>query len=146
MDNGIQFVANYEDWVAIKKLRIEPQTNPKTIMEFLASLTNGIDAKVEANLRKTVNLDALDAVLQGINPGKSEEEIAAAIKELNTRAVSQKINEITSLPQLQANEKKELQGFCRAYAARKILKKAGVEVDYSEIEIPGMKRLKKTKT
>lgn len=146
MEKSIQFVANYDDWVSIKKLKIESQTGPKTIMEFLASLINGIDAKIEANLRKTVKLDALDAKLNEINPGKSEGEIAAAIKELNTRAVSQAINEITDLPHLQANEKKELQGFCRVYAARKILKKAGVEVDYSGINIPGMKRLKKTKT
>jgi len=57
----IQFVANYDDWVAIKKLKIEPSMDPKTIMEFLASLTISVDRKVEENLGKMVDLKKLDA-------------------------------------------------------------------------------------
>ncbi len=145
MDKSIQFVASYDDWVSVKKLKIEEKTDPKTIMEFLASLGTGINAKVEGNLKKAVRLEKLDAAINGIKAGKTEEEIAAALKELNTRAISQVIKEITDLPQFQANEKKELEGFCRAYAARQTLKKCGVVVDYSEVEIPGMKKHKKTK-
>lgn len=143
MEKSIQFVANYGDWVSVKKLAIGEKTDPRTIMEFLASLGTGIDARVEANLKKTLELEKLDAAINSISTGKSEEEIASALRELNTRAVSQAINETTELPGLQANEKKELQDFCRVYAAKKILKKCGLTIDYSEIKIPGMKRLKK---
>lgn len=140
----ISFIANYEDWVSIKKLKVEPATTPKTVMEFLASLTTSVDRKVEGNLRKIVALDKLDKAIDEL--GLAKKDYAAAIEGLNSRAVNSVIKEITEIETLQKNEKKEIADFCRAYAARKILKQIGVMVDYSEIEIPGMKRLQKTKT
>lgn len=140
----IQFIANYDDWVAIKKLKIEPGMDPKTVIEFLASLTISVDRKVEENLGKIVDLKKLDAVIAQIPPGKSEEEIAGALKEVNTRKVSAAVNEITQLEKLQKNEQKELADFCKAYATRKVLKNCNVIVDYSGIEIPGLKRAMKT--
>jgi len=145
MDNTIQFIANYGGWVSIKKLKIEEKTDPRTIAEFLASLGTGIDGKIEANLGKIVDLKKLDSILGEVKTGKSEEEIASVLRELNTRNVSRTIKEITELPEFQANEKKELQGFCKVYAAKKMLKACGLNVDYSGVEIPGMKRLMKKK-
>lgn len=145
MEKYIQFVANYDEWVAVKKLKIEEKTDPRTVMGFLAGLEIGIDGKIESNLGKALKLEKLDAVLDSINTGKTEQEIASALKELNSRPVSQAISEITSLQELQAGEVKELQGFCKVYAAKKILKKCGVNVDYSGIEIPGMKKIMKKK-
>lgn len=140
----IQLIANYDDWVAIKKLKIEPATDPHTVMEFLASLTISVDRKVEDNLGKLVDLKKLDAAIEQVSIGKTEEEIASALKEVNSRKVSAVINEISALEKLQKNEQKELADFCRAYATRKILKKCGGMIDYSEIEIPGLKRAMKT--
>ena len=34
----IQFIANYDDWVSIKKMKITEATGAKTVLEFLASL------------------------------------------------------------------------------------------------------------
>ncbi len=140
----IQFVANYDDWVVIKKLKIEPSMDPKTIMEFLASLTISVDRKIEDNMGKLVDLKKLDSAIEQVSIGKSEEEIAAALKEVNSRKVSAVINEISQLEKLQKNEQKELAGFCKAFAMRKVLKKCGAMIDYSEIEIPGLKRAMKT--
>ena len=139
----IQFIANYDDWVAIKKLKIEPAMDPKTVMEFLASLTISVDRKVEENLSKIVDLKKLDSVIAQVPVGKTEEEIASALKEVNTRKVSVVINEISQLEKLQKNEQKEVADFCRAYATRKILKNCNAQVDYSGIEIPGLKRAMK---
>lgn len=143
MEKSIQFVANYDDWVSVKKLKIEEKTNPKTVMEFLASLGTGIDNKIAFNLGKVVDLKRLDSAIKEVKLGKTEEETAIALKELNSRKVSQAVKEITELPELQANERKELEQFCRVYATRKILSECGLIVDYSRIEIPGMKRLQK---
>ena len=145
MEKIIQFIANYDDWQAIKKLKVEEKTGPKMVMEFLASLGISFDNKIEANLRKTVDLDRLDSVLSEISYGKSEEEIAGALKGLNKRSVTSVIKEITDLPELQKNERKELDQFCRVYAARKALKNCELKVDYSSVDIPGMKRTKKKK-
>lgn len=139
----IQFVANYDDWAAIKKLKIEPATDPRTIAEFLASLTFSVDRKIAENLGKIVDIAKLDAVLALVPIGKTEDEIAATLKELNTRKVSQCINEISAIPKLQKGEQKEVADFLRAYASRKLLKACGVVVDYSQIQIPGLKRAMK---
>ncbi|MFH0954767.1 MAG: DUF2666 family protein [Candidatus Micrarchaeota archaeon] len=140
----IQFVANYDDWAAIKKLKIEPATDPRTIAEFLASMTFSVDRKIAENLGKITDIKKLDAVLDQVQAGKTEDEIAGVLKELNTRKVSQVINEISAIPSLQKGEQKEVADFLRAYASRKLLKACGVVVDYSEIKIPGMKRVMKS--
>ena len=143
MDKSIQFIANYDDWVSIKKLKIEEKTEPKTIMEFLASLGTGIDNKIALNLGKIVDIKKLDSVIKEVKLGKTEEEIASALKELNSRKISSAIKEITGLEKFQANEKKEMEQFCKVYAARKILAECGLMADYSNVDVPGMKRLQK---
>jgi len=143
----IQFIANYQDWVSIKKLKIEEKTDPKMIMEFLASLGTGIDVKVEHNLGKIVELKKLDnAVEEEVEKGKNEAAVSKAIAAVSSRKITQIINEIATNPDWQKNEQKEIQDFCKAYVMRKALKKLGLMIDYSEIEIPGMKRLKKKKS
>lgn len=139
----IQFIANYDDWVAIRKLKIEPSTDPKTILEFLAGLNTSVDSKVEDNLRKLVDLKKVDEAIASLDLTKKD--VAKALEEINSRKVSSAIKEICDLSELQSSEKKELEQFCRVYATRKALKECGLLVDYSSIEIPGMKKLKKTK-
>ncbi|MBN2067002.1 MAG: DUF2666 family protein [Candidatus Diapherotrites archaeon] len=145
MDNTIQFIANYGDWKAIKKLKIEEKTDPRAVMEFLASLGMGLDRKIAENLGKTVELEKLDAALKELPKGKTEQEIASIISEVNSRKVGSAIKEICSKPELQPKEQKELQQFCRVYAMRKALSECGLSVDYSSVDVPGMGRLKKTK-
>ena len=140
----IQFVANYEDWVSIRKLTIEEKTDPKTIMEFLGGLGTSIDSKVEENLRKIVDLDKVDSAITALELGKKD--TAKALEEVNSRKVGSVIKEITeNLEGLSKPEKKELLQFCKVYAMKKVLKQCMIMVDYSEIDIPGMKRLKKKK-
>ncbi len=145
MEKIIQFIANYDEWQAIKKLRVDEKTDPKMVMEFLASLGTSFDAKIEENLRKIVDLGKMDAALDEIQYGKSEEEIANALRTVNSRGVSAAIKEIVQKPELQKNEQRELEQFCRVYAFKKALKNCGLSIDYSSVEIPGMKRLQKRK-
>lgn len=145
MENGIMFVANYGDWKSVKKLTVTEKMDPRTIAEFLASLNTGVDIKVEENLAKLVDLkkvdDFLAEVLEG--KGKSEADIAAVVAALNGAKLGKVLNEICELPELQKGEQKELKEFCRVYAIRKGLIELGVMMDYSQIAIPGMKRLMK---
>jgi hypothetical protein len=142
----IQFVANYDDWVSIKKLKIEQGMDPRTIMEFLASLTMSVDKKVEENLRKLVDLkqvdDAINAVFSG---GKGAAAINEALAAVNSSKVNTAINAISAKEEWQKGEQKEIQDFCKVYAMRVALKKCNLAIDYSGIEIPGMKRVMKTK-
>ncbi len=143
MEGTIQLVANYDDWKAVKKITITDKTLPLTVAEFLASLTNSVDNKIESNLRKIVDLNKVDVAIKELGIGKGD--VAKAIEEVNSRKVNKVINEITQIDDFQKNVQKELAGFCKAYAMRKALKECEIIVDYSEVEIPGMNRLKKTK-
>jgi microcompartment protein CcmK/EutM len=144
MEGSIQFVANYDDWKAVRKQAITEKTDPLVVMEFLAGLTNSVDAKVESNLKKILALDKLDAAINSL--GLAKGDAAKAMEEINSRSISKVINEITALEKYQKNQQKELADFCKVYATRKCLKACGLMVDYTQIEIPGMGRLKKTKT
>ncbi len=143
MEGTIQFIANYDDWKAIKKQTITEKTDPLTVAEFLAGLTKSVDAKVEFNLKKIVALEKLDAAIDAL--GLAKGDAVKAMEEINSRSISKVINEISEVERLQKNQRKEVADFCRAYATRKCLKACGLMVDYSQIEIPGMGRLKKTK-
>ncbi len=141
MEGSIQLIANYSDWKAIKKQTITEKTDPLTVAEFLASLTTSVDRKVEENLRKKVALDKLDAAIAQL--GLMKGDAVKALEEINSRSISKVINEISQVPQLQKNQQKEVADFCRAYSIKKVLKACGLLIDYSQIEIPGMGRLKK---
>lgn len=145
MEKFVRFVANYDDWQIIKKLKVDEKTGPKMVMEFITSLGMSFDAKIEENLRKVVDLDKVDKALGEIEGGKTEEEIARALKAVNKRNISVIIKEITQNPELQKNEQKELQQFCKIYALKKVLQNCGLSVEYSSVDIPGMKRMKKKK-
>lgn len=141
MEGSIQFVANYDGWKAVKKQTVTEKTDPLTVMEFLAGLTNSVDNKVEFNLSKKVDLPKLDAAIQTL--GLAKGDAVKALEEINSRTISKVINEISQIPTLQKNQQKEVADFLRTYATRKCLKACGLMVDYSQIEIPGMGRLKK---
>ena len=146
MDQQIQFISNYSEWIAIKKLKITEKTNPRTVMEFLAGLTTSLDRKVEDNLRKLVALDKLDNVLnEELSEGKGVANIEKNLAAVSGRKVNSIINEICEIEGMQKNEKKELIDFCKVYAMKKALKEVKLMVDYSEIKIPGMGKSKKKK-
>lgn len=144
----IQFIANYNDWVCIKKMKIIPETEPRAILEFLASLGTSFDKKVEQNLGRVVDIvklnNALDSALMNIS-GKSADELGKVIAAVNGSAINSIIREIVSEKGFEKSVAKELEQFLKAYAIRRALKEAGLGVDYSEIDIPGMKRVKKAK-
>jgi ABC-type dipeptide/oligopeptide/nickel transport system ATPase subunit len=128
----------------VRKQTIIEKTDPLTVMEFLAGLTNSVDGKVESNLKKKVALDKLDKAIEEL--GLVKGDAVKAMEEINSRAVAKVINEISAVEGMQKNQQKELADFLKTYATRKCLKACGLMVDYSQIEIPGMGRLKKTKT
>ncbi|MFH0714330.1 MAG: DUF2666 family protein [Candidatus Diapherotrites archaeon] len=138
----IQLVANYGDWKAVKKLKIEAATDSRTVLQFLASLGISLDNKIEQNLRKTVALEKLDAVLAELPKGKSEAELAEMLSAVSGGKVNKSINEITKEIGVSGKELAELQEFCKVYALKKALKESGLFVDYSAVhlQIPGMKK------
>ncbi len=146
-DEYIQLVANYGEWKAVKKLKIEPATDARTVLQFLASLGISLDNKIEQNLRKSVEIQKLDAVLAELPKGKSEEEISEILKAVSSGKVNKVIAEISKAKEISGKELAELQEFCKVYALKKALKESGLFIDYSAVhlQIPGMKKSKAKK-
>lgn len=147
MEEGIAFVVNMKGWQSVKKLTVTEKMNSRSVIEFLGSLNTGVDLKVEEFLEKIVKLEKVDAFLkeQLQGKGKTEGEIANLLAALKGPKLGKILNEICELPELQKGEQNELKDFCRVYAIKKGVKELGVMIDYSEIDIPGMKRLMKKK-
>jgi len=124
-----------------KKITITDVTEPLVIAEFLASLTFSTDEKIENNLRKVVELNRVDDALKELDLGKGD--TGKAIEEVNSRAVGKIINEIAKLDKFNGPTQKELVGLCKIYATKKALKACGIMVEYSEAELPNLKRVKK---
>ena len=143
MDEGIQLIANYADWKAIKKITITDITEPLVIAEFLASLVYSTDDKIEENLAKAVELSKVDTALAELNLGKGD--AGEAIKEVSTRAISKVINEICKLDKFNGPTQKELIQLCKVYAIKKAMKACGIMTAYHEAEISTLKRAKKAK-
>ena len=102
---------------------------------------------MEDNLGKIVDLAPLKEALSEVTAGKKEADVAKAIAIVASVKVNRVINEITAPLQekFQKNEIKEVQQFCKVYAMRTALDNCGLMIDYSSVEIPGMKRLMKKK-
>ena len=141
----IHFIANYDDWVAIRKLKIDEKTDAFTIMEFLAGLCISVDNKIEQNLGKIVNIEKVKRSLEELEYGKSEQEIAKILREVNSGRVNKVIKEVIKeiSEKYQKNELKEIESFCKIYAFRCALKKCNLAIDYSFAESPTLKRLLK---
>ena len=146
MDKIIQFVANYDDWQAVKKIKVDSDTKPLDIMEFLASLSISFDRKLEENLGKIIDLGQIDSFLAEFGEGKKkEEEVAGMLKALSGPKLGKILNALIDPLGLEKKVTQELKDFTRAYALRKALKDSKIIIDYSGIEIPGMKKAKKKK-
>lgn len=146
MDKIVQFIANYDDWQAVKKIRIDSDTKPLDIMEFIASLSVSFDRKLEENLGKIIDLSKIDSFIAEYGEGKKkEEEIALMLKALSGPKLGKIINELVDSLGLEKKPVQEIKDFAKAYALRKALKDSKITIDYSGIEIPGMKKLKKAK-
>ncbi|MBS3057317.1 MAG: DUF2666 family protein [Candidatus Diapherotrites archaeon] len=145
----IQFIANYDDWVAIRKMKITETTGAKAVLEFLASLGSGFDRKIAQNLGKIIDVVQLDNALNDVlvdSAGKSAEELGKIIALVRGPKINKVISELVGkVPNLESGVQKEIEQFAKAYAMRKALRECGLQVDYSEIEIPGMKKIKRAK-
>lgn len=136
-------MANYSGWVAVKKITVEKNTRPIDIALFLAGLNETFDRKVEDNLRKVMDLKALDAHLEQViaKGKKSSDDVARALAEINSSATNKIVNEMVAGASVVKPEgvtgktlKKEeeaLKELVKVYATKKALNALDLRVNYS---------------
>jgi hypothetical protein len=133
----IQFIANYDDWKCIKKMKITEKSNPLTVLEFLGSYSVSLEKKLEEYLGEIINLESFNKFLKEAPVGKNASAVSKTIRFLQSTALENKISELTSDAQTSS--------FLKIYAVRKLLKASSQFAEFSTVDIPGLKRLLKKK-
>jgi hypothetical protein len=132
----IQFIANTDDWKAIKKLKVEADVPDVDIATFLASVSISFDTKIEQYLKKAVNAKTIDDYIDSITKGtfKSEEDIAKVLKGINAMAAGKAIT--ASLPAgLSPKDTDMYKAILKSYLTKKTLTKIGFCVDYTNLPL-----------
>lgn len=134
----IQFIANYDEWKAIKKLKIDENVPALDITDFLASISISFDKKIEDNLKKICNLKPIEDYIATLVEGKTkkEEDFAKILKGLASPNTGKAITSAMENAQLEPKEKDKLKIYLKIYITKTALSKAGLEIDYTKVPIP----------
>ncbi|MCD6247633.1 MAG: DUF2666 family protein [Candidatus Diapherotrites archaeon] len=134
---GIQFIAKLGDWVSVKKLKVEKATEPREVAEFLISLAMSANRKIEDFLAEEIDFETIKKAIDDIS---SEEPLKVLENATVRRVIRQAIKNRKTLDKKVVKEFEEL---AKVFALRYALKKAGYKIDYSEVETPSLKLVKK---
>ncbi len=136
MEGELQFIANCDEWKAVKKLKIDANVQGINIAEFLASVSISFDSKIENYLKKSINAKTVDEYIDSITKGtfKTEEEISKVLKAINSAQANKTIN--ACIPEeLSPKEKDLLKSFLKTYLTKKALLKINFCVDYTNLPL-----------
>ncbi len=137
----IQFISTYPKWKCIKKYRVTAQTDSRTLAEFMSAYCVSLDQKFEFYLRQFFDMGLIDEQLKkGPAKGASYSEIVVFLNGSELSATLTK-----ALKKNPAANHGIFLHYLRAYAARKALRERGLFVEYSQVDVPGLKRLLKKK-
>jgi len=143
MGEIIQFMANTKDWKAIKKINIDENVKEIDIISFLGSVALTFDVNVETFLAKIVDLKLINKYANDLVSSKikKEEEFAKILKELSSVKLTKFVNSL--LPEdVKNKEKNILKTIIKIVITRKILRNAGLEIDFTNVPVQGNKKKK----
>jgi hypothetical protein len=141
----IQFIANYDAWKCVKKFTTTELTDPKTVCEFFVSYSISLDNRMEKYLAQLMDVGKMKELIVSAPNGKTAQEVPALLQYVASPALVQKCNAIASTSKTEKSSHALLGKIVHAHVVRVILKQNGIPGDYSEVAIPGLKRLMKKK-
>ncbi|MFH0970449.1 MAG: hypothetical protein V1776_03245 [Candidatus Diapherotrites archaeon] len=142
-EGKIQLIANYSGWQCVKKYVVTSQTQPRTFMEFLGSFSVSMEKKLESYLRETADIKKLDSFIANAPKGKTANDLEKLSQFYASDETKNTIREIALAST--AKEKGKIESTLYVYTARKLLEPCKLFCLYSQVEIPGLKRLLKKK-
>ncbi len=145
MGGHIQLIANYPGWKAIKKMTLHEKSGPRTFIEFLGSYSVSMDKKMEQYLGEVVDLKKVDAALAKGPAGKTAADLEKLAFFLGSTQFAHEMDSIVASSKRTGENNEKLGGLVRVYAYRRALEPCKLFVLYSQVEIPGLKRLLKKK-
>lgn len=140
---NIEFIANTDDWKAIKRLKIDEKVPDLDIISFLASVSISFDTQIEKHLRKINDLKPIEEYIDKITKGmgKSEEDLAKVLRGILSPNASKAIN--ACIPgNITPKEKDLLKATLKVYITKKTLAKIGFTIDYTKLPIQINKKRK----
>ncbi len=122
----VDFSAKYKEWVAVKRLRIMPQTKPEEIAYHLAGIRSTIDSKMFRVLG--IDVDSIDERIKQVpKSGKGAPAVSQALTELEKpefkRAIADACSSQVLLP------------FAKTYALNKMINESGTETSLSQLAL-----------
>ncbi len=130
MEDTIQFIAKDNDWIVVKKLKPREQT-PLNILIFLSGIEYSVGGRIEHYLGEVFDMGELNSVIEEVTGKATPENIANAIKTVNTKA-SRIIGKMVEGLDVTKKEKEALKALLKAYTMRRALRRLGLKVDYAE--------------
>lgn len=129
MSNKIEFFAEYDKWIAVKKLDATDR-RPIEVARFLSSVHESIDRKMWEFMGEEMSLEELDKIAYELTgaqqkkkkwkvPRKSQDEINQIIAQLKSPSVTRKMG----------IKNKELKTLAKVYLNRKVLELLGIGVE-----------------
>lgn len=131
MTDKIEFFAQYDKWVAVKKLKIEDH-EPIDVARFLASVHDTLDRKMWEFIGDEIPLDALDGIAYELTGAtqkgkkwvvgrKSEDEVNAILASIKSPSTTRKLGEHV--------KNKELKKLAKIYLTRRVFELLGVALE-----------------
>ena len=137
-EEEISFIANYKNWVVVKRMVIDGSTTPQEIAALLASIRASIDRKAFdfTGIRKEVIDAYVDKLVE--NKRATLSDLKKALEEIQQKELNQVIEESCSQNPL-------LKDVAKSYFLNSLLNKLGLEYSlttealskaYPELKIP----------
>ncbi len=139
-EEQIQFVANVDKFVSVKKLKIEPKVTKEDIVEFFASIQFSCNQKIDDFLEKIVDVVKLQEQTNQLFDLKFNE----FYEEIN-KPKTKKI--ITSLlpSHIEKKQKDAYVEAIRVYLLNKFCVKNKIILSYNQVVFPSKKKIMKKK-
>lgn len=140
-EESIQFIANFDKFVSIKKLTIDKEVGPKEVIEFLTSVEFSTSQKIKDYLGKMCDIKKFEEKTKSL----MALEIGKFIEEVNSNGTKKIIKEF--IPE--DIEKKDVKDayieLFKVYLIEKYAIEKGVSFAAHHIVFPANKKLMKIK-
>jgi len=140
-EESVQFIANLDKFVSIKKLTIDKDVGPKEVIEFLTSVQFTTSQKIKDYLAKIVDIKGFEEKtkhLQALNVGQFMEEV-------NSKAIKKIINDFLPKDIDKKDIKDAYTELLKVYLIEKYARDKEIVIGAHHIVFPANKKLMKKK-
>jgi hypothetical protein len=139
-EQQIQFIANLDNFVSVKKLKIEKQVTNQDIIEFLASIQFSCNQKITDYLEKIIDSKKLlEETKDLFNLGVED-----FYNQINTAKLKKIITNAFSID-LDKKQKEAYVGAVKVYLLNKYCLDKNITLGYNHVVFPSKKRIMKLK-